>query len=45
MRGRPAPLPPRASQAERDAHAALIEAIGEAAIWRRYGSSEDGADS
>jgi DNA polymerase-3 subunit epsilon len=35
-RARPAPLPERASQAELDAHDALIDSLGEAAIWRRY---------
>jgi DNA polymerase-3 subunit epsilon len=40
-RARPAPLPQRATQAELGAHAALIDAIGESAIWRRYAPSED----
>ena len=35
-RARPTPLPERASQAERDAHAALVDSLGESAIWRRY---------
>ena len=41
-RARPAPLPQRASQAEFAAHAALIDAIGESAIWRRYAPFKDG---
>ena len=41
-RARPAPLPERASQAELDAHAALIDALGESAIWRRYAPAKDG---
>ena len=39
---RPAPLPPRSSQDERNAHAALIEALGQSAIWRRYAPPKDG---
>ncbi len=35
-RARPAPLPERATAAERVAHDALIDSLGEAAIWRRY---------
>ncbi|MBN9251209.1 MAG: DNA polymerase III subunit epsilon [Mesorhizobium sp. 61-13] len=30
---RPAPLPPRLSEAERAAHAALVETLGEKAVW------------
>ncbi len=30
---RPAPLPPRLSEEERAAHAALVEALGEKALW------------
>ena len=41
-RARPAPLPQRASQAEFAAHAVLIDAIGESAIWRCYAPSKDG---
>jgi len=42
QRARPTPLSPRASQAELDAHAALVEALGQSAIWRRYAPSKDG---
>ena len=35
-RTRPAALAPRLSEAERRAHRALVAALGEAAIWRRY---------
>ena len=41
-RARPAPLPERASQAELDAHDALIDSLGESAIWRRYAPAADG---
>jgi DNA polymerase-3 subunit epsilon len=41
-RARPAPLPQRASHAEFAAHAVLIDAIGESAIWRRYAPSKNG---
>ena len=40
-RARPTPLPERASQAERDAHAALVDSLGESAIWRRYAPAAD----
>jgi len=40
-RARPAPLPQRASQAELDAHSALVDALGESAIWRRYAPAAD----
>ncbi|MDO5621639.1 MAG: DNA polymerase III subunit epsilon [Paracoccus sp. (in: a-proteobacteria)] len=33
---RPAPLPPRLTEAEAEAHAGFIAKIGEAAIWNRY---------
>ncbi|OYX44628.1 MAG: DNA polymerase III subunit epsilon [Rhodobacterales bacterium 32-67-9] len=33
---RPAPLPPRLSADEADAHARLIESLGETAIWKRF---------
>lgn len=33
IRPRPAPLPPRLSEAERAAHAAMVETLGEKAIW------------
>jgi DNA polymerase III subunit epsilon len=32
---RPAPLPPRITPAEADAHAALVAAMGDAAVWKR----------
>lgn len=35
-RPRPEPLPPRLSAAEREAHEAFIESIGEKAIWNDY---------
>jgi len=41
-RARPAPLPERASQAEFDAHDALVDSLGESAIWRRYAPPQDG---
>lgn len=34
---RPAPLPPRLTDAEAAAHAAFVESLGEKAIWRRPG--------
>jgi DNA polymerase-3 subunit epsilon len=40
-RARPAPLPQRASQAELDAHSALVDALGVSAIWRRYAPAAD----
>lgn len=33
---RPAPLPPRLTETEIAAHAAFVETMGEAALWRRY---------
>jgi DNA polymerase III subunit epsilon len=33
---RPAPLPPRLTEAEIEAHRAFVKALGEAAIWKRY---------
>ena len=33
---RPSPLPPRVSDAERAAHAALVQVLGEDALWNRY---------
>jgi DNA polymerase-3 subunit epsilon len=35
---RPVPLPPRLSEAERAAHAALVETLGEKAIWLKTSS-------
>lgn len=32
---RPAPLPPRVTEAERAAHQAFVEKLGETALWRR----------
>ena len=34
---RPSPLPPRITAEEAQAHAALVDLMGEAAIWRRFG--------
>lgn len=34
---RPNPLPARLTEAERKAHAAFVAALGEAAIWKRFG--------
>lgn len=36
IRERPAPLEPRVSAAEQEAHRAFIRSLGEAAIWRDY---------
>jgi DNA polymerase-3 subunit epsilon len=36
LRGRPFPLPPRLSDAERTAHRALIATLGPKAIWNEY---------
>lgn len=33
---RPAPLPPRLTEAEQAAHAAFVEKMGDAAIWKRF---------
>lgn len=33
IRARPVPLPPRLSEAERAAHAAMVETLGEKAVW------------
>ncbi len=33
---RPEPLPPRIGAAEREAHQAFVETLGETAVWRRY---------
>jgi DNA polymerase-3 subunit epsilon len=41
-RARPAPLPERATPAELDAHDALIDLLGEPAIWRRYAPAAGG---
>jgi DNA polymerase-3 subunit epsilon len=41
-RARPAPLPSRVSPSELDAHEALIDSLGESAIWRRYAPAADG---
>ena len=35
-RPRPLPLPPRITEKERDAHAAFVAGLGEAAVWRRF---------
>lgn len=34
---RPTPLPARLSEAEANAHAAFVAALGDAAIWKQYG--------
>jgi DNA polymerase III subunit epsilon len=36
VRQRPAPLPPRLTVAERDAHRAFVATLGDAAIWAGY---------
>jgi len=36
---RPVPLPPRVTDAERAAHGALIDALGDKAIWRSYAAA------
>jgi DNA polymerase-3 subunit epsilon len=36
VRVRPAPLAPRITDAEREAHAAFVETLGEKAIWKEY---------
>ena len=33
---RPAPLPPQITEGEAAAHAAFVETLGPAAVWRRY---------
>jgi len=33
---RPAPLPPRLTRAEAEAHAAMVAGLGDAAIWKRF---------
>lgn len=35
-RPRPVPLPGRLTEAERAAHAEMVEGLGESAVWRRY---------
>lgn len=37
LRPRPAPLRPRISAAERDAHRAFVATLGAGALWQRYG--------
>jgi DNA polymerase III subunit epsilon len=39
-RTRPAPLPPRLSDAEREAHRAFVATLGAAAVWQDYGESK-----
>ena len=41
-RARPAPLPPRLTEAEREAHAAFIEAMGGSDIWARIARRREG---
>ncbi len=36
LRQRPTPLAPRLTEAERAAHAALVEKMGDKAIWKKY---------
>lgn len=36
LAARPAPLAPRISEAERAAHAALVDKMGDKAIWKKY---------
>ena len=36
LRARPIALPPRVSEAEREAHRAFIATLGEEAVWRQY---------
>jgi DNA polymerase-3 subunit epsilon len=36
-RPRPAPLPPRISEQETAAHSAFVEALGDGAIWKKFG--------
>jgi DNA polymerase-3 subunit epsilon len=36
MRGRPVPLVPRLTEAERAAHRAFVATLGEKAIWADY---------
>ena len=36
MRVRPAPLLPRISDAEREAHLAFVATLGDKAIWNEY---------
>jgi DNA polymerase III subunit epsilon len=42
-RARPIPLTPRLSETERSAHRALVETLGDAAIWNSYMKPADGA--
>jgi DNA polymerase III subunit epsilon len=42
-RPRPIPLAPRLSETERSAHRALVETLGDAAIWNSYLKPADGA--
>ena len=41
IRARPEPLAPRIAAEELEAHRAFIAAMGEAAIWRKYGDSSN----
>jgi len=40
-RPRPAPLPPRLSAGEREAHAAFVASLGEKAFWLKYAGGQD----
>jgi DNA polymerase III subunit epsilon len=43
LRVRPAPLSPRVTAAERDAHRAFVTTLGEKAIWKEYWAGEAAA--
>lgn len=43
-RPRPAPLPPRLSETERDAHAAFIAKLGDNALWAYYSETAHAAE-
>ncbi len=38
---RPRPLPPRMTDAERDAHATFVESLGEKAVWKKLNPARD----
>lgn len=41
---RPAPLPPRLTRAEADAHSAFVASLGARAIWRQYAGEDPAED-
>jgi DNA polymerase III subunit epsilon len=43
VRGRPAPLPPRVTDAERAAHSVFVATLGEKAIWKDYAAADAAA--